>query len=173
MGNYFPRRTGTHGVLTSLRKCLFLSLVYRIIMSFIKLSKRFSLRSFTIRNIRWSEAFYLIAVRTPLSASLSFLTNSNSAIMLFLSVFQLLLVLSSWAWGVYSTETQERIVKDFFDKNGSPAGSGSTSTHTNNWAVLVSSSRYWFNYRVCCPSLCVLESIWMHILQHMANALGM
>lgn len=25
--------------------------------------------------------------------------------------------------------------------------SGSTSTHTNNWAVLVSTSRFWFNYR--------------------------
>ncbi|KAJ7060858.1 peptidase C13 family-domain-containing protein [Mycena amicta] len=40
----------------------------------------------------------------------------------------------------------EQIVGDFF--------SGS-SNHTNNWAVLVCSSRYWFNYR------------------HMANALGM
>lgn len=23
--------------------------------------------------------------------------------------------------------------------------------HTNNWAVLVCASRYWFNYRVRCP----------------------
>ncbi|KAF8645746.1 hypothetical protein AX16_007613 [Volvariella volvacea WC 439] len=38
---------------------------------------------------------------------------------------------------------------------GSGRAGGSTSTHTNNWAVLVCSSRYWFNYR------------------HMANALGM
>ncbi|TCD61736.1 glycosylphosphatidylinositol anchor biosynthesis, partial [Steccherinum ochraceum] len=41
----------------------------------------------------------------------------------------------------------------FFTSNAqhSPSGSG----HTNNWAVLVCTSRYWFNYR------------------HMANALGM
>lgn len=27
---------------------------------------------------------------------------------------------------------------------------GAEKKHTNNWAVLVCSSRYWFNYRVCC-----------------------
>lgn len=32
----------------------------------------------------------------------------------------------------------------FFDKHGGASGSG----HTNNWAVLVCASRYWFNYRV-------------------------
>ncbi|KAH9478775.1 glycosylphosphatidylinositol anchor biosynthesis [Psilocybe cubensis] len=74
--------------------------------------------------------------------------------MLLLSLFQFLLCLSSWAWGVYSSDTQERLVKDFFDKNGA-SSNPSGSTHTNNWAVLVCSSRYWFNYR------------------HMANALGM
>ncbi|KAF7331665.1 GPI-anchor transamidase [Mycena kentingensis (nom. inval.)] len=42
--------------------------------------------------------------------------------------------------------TNEHIVGDFFK---------GSSNHTNNWAVLVCSSRYWFNYR------------------HMANALGM
>ena len=53
-----------------------------------------------------------------------------------------LLCLSTWAVGAYSNEhTQEQLVGDFFSKNG-------TSTHTNNWAVLVCSSRYWFNYRV-------------------------
>ncbi|CAL1710765.1 unnamed protein product [Somion occarium] len=45
---------------------------------------------------------------------------------------------------------QEQHVTSFFNSHG-----GSTSRHTNNWAVLVCSSRYWFNYR------------------HMANALGM
>ncbi|PPQ86688.1 hypothetical protein CVT25_006763 [Psilocybe cyanescens] len=55
--------------------------------------------------------------------------------MLFFSFFQFLLCLSSWAWGVYSSDTQERLVKDFFDKNGPSSGSGG-STHTNNWAVL-------------------------------------
>ncbi|KAI0731487.1 peptidase C13 family-domain-containing protein [Fomitopsis betulina] len=45
---------------------------------------------------------------------------------------------------------QEAPVQSFFERHG-----GSASVHTNNWAVLVCSSRYWFNYR------------------HMANALGM
>lgn len=35
-------------------------------------------------------------------------------------------------------------VNDFFK-----GSDGRTSSHTNNWAVLISSSRYWFNYRVC------------------------
>ncbi|KAJ7451068.1 peptidase C13 family-domain-containing protein [Mycena latifolia] len=64
----------------------------------------------------------------------------------------LLLVLLSWSWGTRAaTPSHEDIVGDFFNKNGT-AG---TSDHTNNWAVLVCASRYWFNYR------------------HMANALGM
>lgn len=36
------------------------------------------------------------------------------------------------------------------------------TSHTNNWAVLVCTSKFWFNYRVCLP-----------LTQHMANALGM
>lgn len=39
--------------------------------------------------------------------------------------------------------------------NGGEVNSVSTSTHTNNWAVLISTSRFWFNYR------------------HMANVLSM
>jgi hypothetical protein len=31
----------------------------------------------------------------------------------------------------------------------SPEKTGAEKQHTNNWAVLVCSSRYWFNYRVC------------------------
>lgn len=27
-------------------------------------------------------------------------------------------------------------------------GNGTATRHTNNWAVLVCASRYWFNYRV-------------------------
>ncbi|KAJ6591726.1 peptidase C13 family-domain-containing protein [Mycena vulgaris] len=62
-----------------------------------------------------------------------------------------LLLLLSWSWGILAaTPSHEEIVGDFFNKNGT-----STSDHTNNWAVLVCASRYWFNYR------------------HMANALGM
>ncbi|KIP06368.1 hypothetical protein PHLGIDRAFT_72809 [Phlebiopsis gigantea 11061_1 CR5-6] len=45
---------------------------------------------------------------------------------------------------------QQDVVRGFFDAQG-----GAVSSHTNNWAVLVCASRYWFNYR------------------HMANALGM
>ncbi|EIM88747.1 uncharacterized protein STEHIDRAFT_75515 [Stereum hirsutum FP-91666 SS1] len=55
-----------------------------------------------------------------------------------------------------SPET-EASVRDFFDRNALTSDSlaESESVHTNNWAVLVCASRYWFNYR------------------HMANALGM
>ncbi|KDQ32136.1 hypothetical protein PLEOSDRAFT_1062200 [Pleurotus ostreatus PC15] len=45
--------------------------------------------------------------------------------------------------------SQDEILRDFYSKGNNPQG------HTNNWAVLVCASRYWFNYR------------------HMANALGM
>ncbi|KAI0027515.1 peptidase C13 family-domain-containing protein [Vararia minispora EC-137] len=44
-------------------------------------------------------------------------------------------------------------IGQFFDRNA--VGASSESKHTNNWAVLVCSSRYWFNYR------------------HMSNTLGM
>ncbi|KAF7312229.1 GPI-anchor transamidase [Mycena indigotica] len=47
---------------------------------------------------------------------------------------------------VSAASQHEEVVGDFFSRS---------SNHTNNWAVLVCSSRYWFNYR------------------HMANALGM
>ena len=46
-----------------------------------------------------------------------------------------------------NTETAEEVaVHDFFNRNV-PAAT-SESSHTNNWAVLVCASRYWFNYRV-------------------------
>jgi len=45
-----------------------------------------------------------------------------------------------------NTEADEVAVRDFFNRSG-PAGV-SESSHTNNWAVLVCASRYWFNYRV-------------------------
>ncbi|KAL0573931.1 glycosylphosphatidylinositol anchor biosynthesis, partial [Marasmius crinis-equi] len=66
-------------------------------------------------------------------------------------------LLSFWLWllasysllfSVSASSENESHIKDFY-------GRGNASTHTNNWAVLVCSSRYWFNYR------------------HMANALGM
>ncbi|KAK0473713.1 peptidase C13 family-domain-containing protein, partial [Armillaria novae-zelandiae] len=49
--------------------------------------------------------------------------------------------------------SKEDVIREFFANNGDTASTG--STHTNNWAVLVCASKYWFNYR------------------HMANALGM
>ncbi|KAJ7154799.1 peptidase C13 family-domain-containing protein [Mycena filopes] len=65
----------------------------------------------------------------------------------------LLLFLFTCTWRIHATApSHEEIVGDFF-KNAPPGAS--TSNHTNNWAVLVCASRYWFNYR------------------HMANALGM
>lgn len=60
---------------------------------------------------------------------------------------------------------QEEHVRNFFNKNG-----GSDSSHTNNWAVLVCSSRYWFNYRVRADRPSSYNN---SPIQHMANALGM
>ena len=61
-------------------------------------------------------------------------------------VFLLLLCLLVCTLGAFSSEyTQEKIVADFFNKN--------ESKHTNNWAVLVCSSRYWFNYRASAKSV--------------------
>ena len=46
-----------------------------------------------------------------------------------------------------STEAaDEAVVHDFFNRN--VTAGASESSHTNNWAVLVCASRYWFNYRV-------------------------
>ncbi|KAF8342612.1 peptidase C13 family-domain-containing protein [Cantharellus anzutake] len=60
-----------------------------------------------------------------------------------------LLCLALWGFvgSFASNENKTRSVEDFFS-------SSQQSGHTNNWAVLVCSSRYWFNYR------------------HIANALG-
>jgi hypothetical protein len=56
-----------------------------------------------------------------------------------------LLWVASWTFGAATTgQSQERQVREFFGKDGSSTG----SSHTNNWAVLVCASRYWFNYRV-------------------------
>ncbi|KAG1805337.1 peptidase C13 family-domain-containing protein [Suillus subaureus] len=65
----------------------------------------------------------------------------------------LLLLTCFMAWGVGSSGSTmsagERATDFFAGRHDSVSG------HTNNWAVLVCASRYWFNYR------------------HMANALGM
>lgn len=54
---------------------------------------------------------------------------------------QLLVCLAIWTVG--SLATSERVVAEFYGRHASSLG------HTNNWAVLVCASRYWFNYRVC------------------------
>ncbi len=41
---------------------------------------------------------------------------------------------------VFLAAAQDAPVTEFFERHG--------SSHTNNWAVLVCASRYWFNYRV-------------------------
>ncbi|KAE8209934.1 hypothetical protein CF327_g6140 [Tilletia walkeri] len=51
----------------------------------------------------------------------------------------------------FITEAQAQQVQSFF----ADRTSGNASSHTNNWAVLVGTSRFWFNYR------------------HMSNTLGM
>ncbi|PPQ73660.1 hypothetical protein CVT24_007636 [Panaeolus cyanescens] len=70
--------------------------------------------------------------------------------MLLPSFLHLLLCLVGLLGVAHASNANDKRVEDFFERNESP-----TSSHTNNWAVLVCSSRYWFNYR------------------HMANALGM
>ncbi|EPQ52040.1 hypothetical protein GLOTRDRAFT_80198 [Gloeophyllum trabeum ATCC 11539] len=77
--------------------------------------------------------------------------------LLFWTTTSLLLLISFFTFvstGSFATETAipQDAARDFFTRH---AGPEKTSNHTNNWAVLVCSSRYWFNYR------------------HMANALGM
>ena len=63
----------------------------------------------------------------------------------------LLLLLSGWIAGSLAN-TQEDAVREFFAQDET-LGPPTTSTHTNNWAVLVCASRYWFNYRVSTLSL--------------------
>lgn len=47
---------------------------------------------------------------------------------------------------VNAEAADQAAVHDFFNRNVSAGAS--ESSHTNNWAVLVCASRYWFNYRV-------------------------
>lgn len=71
----------------------------------------------------------------------------------FVNLGSLCILLSILSWtGITCAQvnSQDIPARQFFERHG-----GSSSGHTNNWAVLVCASRYWFNYR------------------HMANALGM
>ncbi|KZP33865.1 hypothetical protein FIBSPDRAFT_906727 [Athelia psychrophila] len=60
-----------------------------------------------------------------------------------------LLCIASWTFGASAIDVnEEERVRQFFSEpsSGDGANAGSSS-HTNNWAVLVCASRYWFNYR--------------------------
>lgn len=46
-------------------------------------------------------------------------------------------------------ESEIEIVNDFFQRSG----------HTNNWAVLVCTSRFWFNYRHVANVLSLYHSV--------------
>ena len=48
------------------------------------------------------------------------------------------------SWTLAQNPEQGAAVRNFFTQH-----EGVHSSHTNNWAVLVCASRYWFNYRVC------------------------
>lgn len=74
----------------------------------------------------------------------------QTPLMLFAFVLQVLAWLSIWSLAAScANAAHEDAVKNFFSKN---EATGSNSAHTNNWAVLVCASRYWFNYRVRGPT---------------------
>lgn len=62
-----------------------------------------------------------------------------------LYILGLLLSLISAVWAM-TPQLQDQV--SAFYGNGTATG-----RHTNNWAVLVCSSRYWFNYRVGLPQI--------------------
>jgi hypothetical protein len=68
-----------------------------------------------------------------------------TSIMLFL-LRPLFLFALCYSFVAGQTRDQASAVKDFFQIDGAQG-------HTNNWAVLVCSSRYWFNYRVCTSTI--------------------
>jgi phosphatidylinositol glycan class K len=63
-------------------------------------------------------------------------------------VLQLLIAIAGQV--VQANEQMEKQVEKFFEKSKS---------HTNNWAVLVCSSRYWFNYRHVANVLSLYRSV--------------
>lgn len=58
------------------------------------------------------------------------------------TLISFLLGIAQWA---SANDINEDQIREFYAKNSG----GDGSSHTNNWAVLVFASRYWFNYRVC------------------------
>lgn len=67
-------------------------------------------------------------------------------------------------------------VKEFFAKGVKGVRGSTSSSHTNNWAVLVCASRYWFNYRVrsrpppLLPSPLLLLTPWCFALNQCPSA---
>ena len=62
-----------------------------------------------------------------------------------LAVFLLYLAIHVRPINTDTSAEAEAAVHHFFNRN---APAVPESAHTNNWAVLVCASRYWFNYRV-------------------------
>ena len=60
-----------------------------------------------------------------------------------IQLLTLVVVLASWHQSGAKDVIKNDAVHSFSNARG-----GTVSTHTNNWAVLVCASRYWFNYRV-------------------------
>lgn len=65
--------------------------------------------------------------------------------------------LDAWKYGVLLASLLGALASQLDQQVSSLFGTanGTVTSHTNNWAVLVCSSRYWFNYRVgqCCFAL--------------------
>lgn len=71
--------------------------------------------------------------------------TATEQMLLLPAVVSFLLCTASWIFSATAADQhQEERVREFFGKDGINSG----SSHTNNWAVLVCASRYWFNYRV-------------------------
>jgi hypothetical protein len=60
--------------------------------------------------------------------------NGSTLMLLLPALLTYLLCIASWILGAVTTDqTQEGYVREFFGKDGA----NTTSSHTNNWAVLV------------------------------------
>lgn len=75
-----------------------------------------------------------------------------------------LLIVLSLLRSSNQSDYKEENIKQFFQKADPASG------HTNNWAVLVCASRYWFNYRVSCLTRATKPAwIYLHINHTHAN----
>lgn len=58
---------------------------------------------------------------------------------------------------ISSQQHHDQMVNDFFSRNNA-ANDPNQSKHTNNWAVIVGASRFWFNYRHVANALSIYRS---------------